>query len=158
VIVVTVGSSGFRFDRLLRGVDAVETEEEILVQHGPSDVKPRGATCVPYLAFDDLVTAVRKARVVITHAGVGSVLVARMNGKRPIVVPRLARYGEVVDDHQLYFAERLAQDDGVTLVLDPSNLDQAVRSPAEPAPSTRTEGPTSLEADLRDYLREACRR
>jgi UDP-N-acetylglucosamine transferase subunit ALG13 len=155
VIVVTVGSSNFQFDRLVRGIEAVETDEEILVQHGPSSVRPKHATCVPYLAFDELVDAVREARVVITHAGVGSVLVAQMNGKKPIVVPRLARYGEVVDDHQLYFAERLARDDAVTLVSDPAELTHALQLPNDGAPSPRDAG-KSLEADLRLYLQSVC--
>ena len=155
MIVVTVGSSNFQFDRLVRGVEAIETDEELLVQHGPSSVRPKQAKCVPYLAFDELVEAVRNARVVITHAGVGSVLVAQMNGKKPIVVPRLARYGEVVDDHQLHFAERLARDDAVTLVSDPAELTHALELPVERGSSELDAG-GALEADLRRYLQAVC--
>ena len=61
----------------------------------------RGSTSSP---FDELVEHVRRARVVVSHAGVGSVLTALANGKRPVVVPRLHRFGEAVDDHQLPFA------------------------------------------------------
>lgn len=154
MILVTVGSSDFQFDRLIRGIEVIETDEEILVQHGPSTVRPKGAMCVPYLAFHELVEAVRNARVVITHAGVGSVLVAQMNGKKPIVVPRLARYGEVVDDHQLHFAERLAREEMVALVSDPAGLQQAVRSEQPHVAGLIATG--SLQSDLREYLQLIC--
>ena len=36
-------------------------------------------------------------------------------------MPRLRRYGEAVDDHQVHFAQRLAERDLVTMA-DPENL------------------------------------
>ncbi len=101
MILVTTGTNAPAFDRLLRAVEHFDNGESLVVQHGPSKLRPPGATCVDYLAFDQFVELVREARVVITHAGVGSILITLMNGKRPIVVPRLARFGEHVDDHQV---------------------------------------------------------
>lgn len=42
-----------------------------------------------------------KAEIVITHGGTGAIIGAVKKGKKVIAVPRLARYGEHVDDHQL---------------------------------------------------------
>ena len=104
MIFVTVGTNEARFDRLLQAFQPSPPDEELLVQHGPSGVRPPGATCVDYLPYDELVATVRRARVVVTHAGVGSIMTALANGKRPIVVPRLRRFDEAVDDHQLQLA------------------------------------------------------
>jgi UDP-N-acetylglucosamine transferase subunit ALG13 len=154
VIFVTVGTNEARFDRLLRAVDRLEGVEPIVVQHGASAVRPERATCFEYLPFDRLVELVRGARVVVTHAGVGSVAVALSNGKRPVVVPRLHRYGEAVDDHQLAFARRFHAAGLVTLIEDPASLRETLRPTAEATPpfahaETR---PQRLADDLRDYL------
>ena len=65
---------------------------------------------------------VHEARVVVSHGGVGSILIALTHGKQPLVVPRLKRFGEVVDDHQLLLARRLAHEGLIGLVEDPADL------------------------------------
>jgi UDP-N-acetylglucosamine transferase subunit ALG13 len=152
MILVTTGTNGAPFDRLLLEVDAVESDEPLVVQHGPSRVRPRAATCVAYLPFGDLVEHVRRARVVITHGGVGSVVVALMNGRRPLVVPRIASFGEAVDDHQLVFGQRLAETGLVTLVADPARLREALQSGACYAAAPRLPGAGPLADDLAAYL------
>jgi UDP-N-acetylglucosamine transferase subunit ALG13 len=121
MIFVTVGTNEASFDRLVAAVEDVPPGEELIVQCGASELRPGRATCVDFLPFDELVRLVRSARVVVTHAGAGSTMVALANGKRPIVVPRLHRYGEAVDDHQLHFAERLAGR-GLVTVAHPEDL------------------------------------
>jgi UDP-N-acetylglucosamine transferase subunit ALG13 len=157
VIVVTVGSNGAPFDRLLRELEGIDGTEEMLVQHGPSNIRPTNARCVAFLHFSELEAAVRSARLVITHAGVGSVLLSLMNGKRPIVVPREARFDEVVDDHQVHFAERLARDELVTLVRDPRDLPQTLAESNHELPMAVPSGERALHAELADYLRSTVR-
>jgi UDP-N-acetylglucosamine transferase subunit ALG13 len=154
VIFVTVGSSGLPFDRLLREIERIAADDELLVQHGPSQIKPRNAHCVPFMHFAELERTVASARIVITHAGAGSILLSLMNRKRPIVVPRNSRYGEVVDDHQEHFAERLARDSLVTLVLEPADLARVVaEQKGDDAPAEARAG-TALESELRGYFRQ----
>jgi UDP-N-acetylglucosamine transferase subunit ALG13 len=152
MIFVTVGTNEAAFDRLLRHLDGVAAGEELVVQHGASSVRPAGATCLDFLPFEDLVELMRRARVVVTHAGVGSIVAALTNGKRPLVVPRLARFGEAVDDHQLPLARRLAGSGLVTLVEDPAELLQALAAggSAEVGGIGMDE---RLVGDLRDFLR-----
>ena len=98
MILVVVGSTSIPFDRLLRGIDELAADEPVLVQRGPSSVVPKRSVCVEFMPFDEMVENVRRARVVVTHCGVGIILVSLMNGKRPVVVPRLHRFGEAVDE------------------------------------------------------------
>ena len=152
MILVTVGTSETPFDRLLEAFDVDDRpDEELLVQCGSSGVRPRGASCVDFLSYDELVDAIRRSRVLVTHAGVGSIMTALANGKRPIVVPRLARLGEAVDDHQIDLGRRLAALDLVVLVEDEGLLlAEVARAEGtagfEPAPSPR------LVADLKEFI------
>jgi UDP-N-acetylglucosamine transferase subunit ALG13 len=150
VILVTVGTSSTPFDRLLRAVDGFGDEEALVVQHGPSPVRPRGAACMDSMPFEELTSAIGAARVVVTHAGVGTVLACLGLGRVPVVVPRLASLGEAVDDHQLELGRRLAGSGLVTLVEDESLLSGIVAE-LPPSPGSAPRG-RRLAHDLRGYL------
>lgn len=152
MIFVTVGTNEARFDRLVRAVEALGGPEELVVQHGPSPVRPSGATCVDYLSFEDLTEHIRRASLVVMHAGVGSILAALANGVRPVVVPRLKRFGEAVDDHQLMFGRRAHAEGLVELVEDPDALPEAAaRHQREFAGAVGVEG--RLVEELREFIR-----
>ena len=151
MIFVSLGTQAFPFDRLLRGLDGVE--EELVIQGGSSTHRPSGATWFEFLDFPQLVQYMRSARVVVAHAGVGSVMTALGEGKRPVVVPRLGRYREAVDDHQLHFARRMDSVGLVRLVEDPAELPAAVAETPEP-PEAQVGGHSGLATDLRLYLEE----
>lgn len=150
MIFVTLGTQGFSFDRLLRGLEGLPSGEELVVQGGASSLRPPGALWFDFLEYAELVAHVRLARVVVSHAGVGTVLTAVREGKRPVVVPRLHRYAEAVDDHQLAFGKRLAQAGLVTLVEDPARLVDAIAVAHDPPRPPAVSG--GLVADLRAYL------
>jgi len=156
MIFVTIGSYE-PFDRLLTAVGELPGDELIVAQCGVSRIRPLHATCVDFLPFHELAEHVRQARAVITHAGVGSVLTALENGKRPIVVPRLQRLGEAVDDHQLAFARRLDAAGTVALVEDTSRLPEVVSATLDRDVPFRTTG-ARLVSELRTYLAETVAR
>jgi UDP-N-acetylglucosamine transferase subunit ALG13 len=153
MIFVTVGSSWTPFDRLLAGLDRVPIDEPMIVQHGPSTIRPAGALCVDFLPYDRLVEHVAAARAVVTHAGVGSVVVALLAAKVPIVVPRLRRFVEAVDDHQVAFARLLASRGLVRLVEDTAGLPAAVAKAGSQA--SVEVGGLRLVQELHDYLAAA---
>jgi beta-1,4-N-acetylglucosaminyltransferase len=152
VIFVTVGMSRSPFDRLLHAIDGLSVREQLVVQHGHSRVRPVRAVCHDYLSYDELSKYVRRARVVITHAGVGSVALALMHDKRPIVVPRLRRFGEAVDDHQAHLARTLHRQGIVRLLDDLSKLRLVIDEPQTGASVAVSQG-QSLAIDLGEYLR-----
>ncbi len=152
MIFVTVGTNETPFDRLVQAVEALGGSEELVVQHGPSPIRPRGATCVDYLSFEELSDHMRRARLVVTHAGVGSILAALANGGRPLVAARLKRYGEAVDDHQLTFGRRAHAEGFVELIEDLGALPEAAERH-----EGRFEGAVRLEGGLVDELRDFVR-
>jgi beta-1,4-N-acetylglucosaminyltransferase len=156
MILVTVGTSETPFDRLLEAFDVDgRPDEELVVQHGPSRVRPRGASCIDFLPYDQLVDAIRRARLVVTHAGVGSIMTTLASGKRPVVVPRLRRFDEAVDDHQLDLGRRLAVSGLVVLVQSPEDVIARLETASEL--SELDSGPSrELVGELKRFIAE-CR-
>jgi len=102
------------------------------------------------MSFDELVERVREARVVVMHAGAGSVLAALAEGKIPVVVPRRRKFGEAVDDHQVSFGRHLARAGLVRLVEDPARLAATLASHDAAAVTLRE--PSRLVAEVQRYL------
>lgn len=151
MIFVSVGTHEAPFDRLLRAVAELRLDEELVVQHGPSEIRCAHATReVDYLPFDEVVELVRRARVVVTHAGVGSVMLALANGKRPVVMARLRSFDEHVDDHQLELTRKLADAGLVDPVDDGITLSRALARNTAPQP--RAGSTPWLGTSLREYL------
>ena len=150
MIFVTVGTHEAGFDRLVEAVGRLPGEEEVLLQAGYSTVRPDRARCVDFLGFEEMVATIRRARVVVCHAGVGSIMVSLMNGRRPVAVPRLARLGEHVDDHQLELGRRLAERELIHLVEDTRQLPGAVALDGARDRFAATDGP--LAAEIRAFI------
>jgi beta-1,4-N-acetylglucosaminyltransferase len=148
VIFVTVGTCE-PFDRLMRAVDALPIDEPIVVQTGLSTFIPHDRETVDFLPYERLVDLVREARLVVTHAGVGTILTALLNGVQPVVVPRLKRYGDAVDDHQLELAERLETLHLVKLVREAHDLEGVVH---ERAGGASIKVGSALVGELRDFI------
>lgn len=123
-VLVTVGTDHHRFDRLIGWVDrwaAAHPDVEVLVQHGTADA-PEHAAAVVMLGYDELVSEMATADVVIAQGGPATIMDARSVGQRPIVIPRLARFDEVVDDHQVAFTAWMATKGLVWLAGDEAEL------------------------------------
>lgn len=126
MIFATCGTSPFRFDRMMRALEALPAEE-LNVQHGPSPAPPCAAA-YPFLGFGTMVELMEEADIVVSHAGVGSIMCALQAGHVPVVFPRLKRYSETVDDHQAELATALAERGTVILATTPEELVSAVQS------------------------------
>ena len=141
-VFVTVGNALVPFDRLLRMVDdAVDgADVEGVCQHGPSSVRPRGLRPVPGLSKLEFEAEMRAADVVVCHAGVGTLWSAIQEGHRPLVVPRRAALGEIINDHQLEICEALREGDRIELVESAQTLRHWLLMPgprAQPPKSTQ---------------------
>ena len=121
-VVVTLGTMETPFRRLLDVLIPIlgpggELERrvgspiEVLWQTGTTPVDGLPIDAQPMIPGAELEAAIGAADVVIGHAGVGSSLTALIAGKFPILVPRRATAGEIVDDHQDLFARELERRD-----------------------------------------------
>jgi UDP-N-acetylglucosamine transferase subunit ALG13 len=109
VIFVTVGSHPtYPFTRLLEALPRL-AGYDLMVQYGPAPAPDGITNARPWLGFAEVLACMRTADAVITHAGAGTMMCARNLGHTPIIVPRLVRYGETVDDHQVELAQVFEQ-------------------------------------------------
>jgi UDP-N-acetylglucosamine transferase subunit ALG13 len=142
-VVVTLGSVEQSFRRLLDHlVPLLPADAEVLWQTGHTPTDGLDIEARPFLPASELAGAMATADVVVAHAGCGSALGALNAGKMPILVPRDAARGELVDGHQIELASWLAER-GLALRRSPESLALAdlehaaairVRRTAEPPP------------------------
>jgi UDP-N-acetylglucosamine transferase subunit ALG13 len=149
VIFVTCGSSPVGFERMMQALEILPPAE-LTVQHGPVP-SPPCATGYDFLPFGRIVELMHEADLVISHAGVGSIMCALRAGHVPIVFPRLARYGETVDDHQVELARALDERGTVVLATSPDELIAAVASAPRRA-AVRTLHGEGLNAAVRTAI------
>lgn len=113
-IFITLGSQKFQFNRLLKAVDELCEKEKIVAedvyaQIGYSDYLPKNFRYKKFLDRDEFSAEMSRADIVVTHGGTGAIIGAVKQGKKVIAVPRRAKYGEHVDDHQLQLVEQFKE-------------------------------------------------
>ena len=130
MIFVTVGMHTKGFDRLLKKMDEIAhtLEEEVVMQIGHTSFRPQNAKWFDFTTEAGIKEWCKKARVVVTQPAM-SILDAQEQGVPVIVVPRLKRYDEVIDDHQLDFARELEKESKVIAVYDVDELDKVLQKP-----------------------------
>ncbi len=152
MIFATVGSHPtYRFERFLRALESLPGEQ-LVVQYGPGEPPPNAARAVPWMTFAEIVEQMERAEHVVSHAGAGTILCAARAGQVPIVLPRLERFGETVDDHQLELARRLAEDGRVVIVENESELAAAVGSAPPRGAQAALDAGSGLIAAVREEL------
>ncbi|MCD7790727.1 MAG: beta(1,3)galactosyltransferase EpsH [Bacteroides thetaiotaomicron] len=113
MIFVAVGTQKFQMNRLLMEVDnlisAGKIDVNVYAQSGNSTYKPTGYSYAPFLTKDEFDEKIDECELLITHGGVGTIVSGLKRNKAIIVVPRLKKYKEHVDDHQLQIADSFAK-------------------------------------------------
>ncbi|MCR4653001.1 MAG: glycosyl transferase [Eubacterium sp.] len=129
MIFVTLGTQKFQMNRLVQAVDrlAAQCKESIYIQIGNSSYRPKHCEYMKFLNSEEYLQKITECSVLITHAGVGSIVSGLQADKPVIVVPRLAKYREHVDDHQRDIAEAFAQKHCVRCCMDLENLEEDIR-------------------------------
>lgn len=111
LIFVTLGTQDKQFTRLLDAVEKLNTDEEIIVQAGSTSYNSKKMKIYQYLSKDVMNDYMKKARVVISHAGVGTIINGLKLHKKMIVAARLKKYNEHVNDHQLQILNTFAKEE-----------------------------------------------
>ena len=156
MILFLVGSHYEGFDRLVKVADwlASQTDEQVVVQFGSSRYRPRVASGFDFCDHEALSQRVSEADVIVTHGGIGSILLC-IDSKKPFIIfPRKKSRGEALDDHQDEIAEELQKRGLANVANDKRQVAFAVKHPgtclATPADSSRQ----SLLRRLRSFVDE----
>lgn len=128
MIFATVGTQ-LPFDRLLSGLNSWamrNPEIPMLAQSGASKSNFSCLRTVPQLSQASFRAHFESARLVVAHAGMGSILSAAELGKPIILMPRRAKFNEHRNDHQQDTAREMARLSNVTVVQNGEELHDAL--------------------------------
>jgi UDP-N-acetylglucosamine transferase subunit ALG13 len=155
MILVTVGTHDVGFNRLVKAMDelAATLNEQVVIQRGSSTYEPKYAEYFQLTTSQHMEQLTEQARVVVAHAAAGSIMVTLLRNKPLVVIPRLLRFGESIDDHQLQLAKALDAQSRAVTVYEPSAdtlriaIDNAMQQRVQ-----QHDGPTQLVHALRKQL------
>lgn len=131
MIFLTIGTQ-LPFDRLVEMLDRVapHLQEEIVGQIGVGSYRPSNFNAVDQLDPQTFNQTFKSSRVVVGHAGIGTVLSGRKFQKPLVLMPRRAAAGEHRNDHQLATAAQLRSIEGVSLFESEAELKDLLLQPS----------------------------
>lgn len=154
MIFATIGTQ-LPFPRLLQRLDqlAETLGEEIIAQIGRDPGVYRNLRCYDFLDPPQFAGFFRDARIIVAHAGIGTLLAARKAHKPLVILPRRAALGEHRNDHQLATARFAAKLTGVHLAEEVDDLAPLLaRTDLAPAEMTPSPQLAALTSHLRDFI------
>ncbi|TRZ36827.1 glycosyltransferase family 28 [Niallia circulans] len=156
MIFVTVGTQKFQFNRLFKELDKLKEEyeikEEIIAQIGVSDYVPANYNYVKFVDGDTINRYMETCSLLITHSGTSSIIQGLRLNKKVLVVPRLAEFGEHVDNHQVEIAKTFEDAGYVEVVNDISNLGDKLQILEEKEYEEFSSDNTELLSSVREFI------
>ena len=139
MILVLLGTQNNDFTRLLKevqeNIDNGMIQEEVIVQAGSTKFESKDMKMFSLIPTDELLKLQEQARIIITHGGVGSIISSIKMGKKVIAIPRLAKYGEHVNDHQIQIVESFASNGLIKGVFNIEELGKTLEKIEEFSPT-----------------------
>lgn len=130
MILVLLGTQDKPFERILKAVakqiDKGNIKEKVVAQIGCTSFEHKKIKTFDFMPKEELHKLMDKARLIITHGGVGTITECISKGKKVIVVPRLKKYAEHTNDHQLQITKEFAMKDYVLPLYDTKNLSKVL--------------------------------
>lgn len=130
MILITLGTQDKEFTRILKKVDELITKkiikEEVIVQAGYTKYESKNMKIFSYVSKKKLEEYIDKADFIITHAGVGTIFDCLKKNKKIIAIPRMAKYKEHNNDHQLQIVEEFGKKGFILPVYEMDELESAL--------------------------------
>ena len=144
MIFLTVGNWHKGFDRLVEAVDKLKEQnvitDTVTAQIGSGNYKPANLRSFDYCSPNEFSDIISKSRVIITHAGIGTIGQAIKLIKPVIVVPRKAELGECSNNHQFTTAKELAKEGKILVAYEVFELPHKLEEAANFVPADEQGG------------------
>ena len=142
LILVTLGTNDKSFVRLIKKIEELVIQgvikEEVVVQSGYTKYESDYLKIFDLIAMDKFNELMETCNLLITHGGVGTIISGLKNGKKVIAVPRLQKYGEHVNDHQLQIIENFANSGFILASYSVDDLEEVLTKISEFKPKKYT--------------------
>lgn len=156
MILVTLGTQDKEFTRLLKEIDRLIDKgiikEEVIVQAGYTKYKSDNMTIFDYVSKDEINDYIEQASFIITHGGVGSIVDSLKCDKKVIAVPRLSKYNEHNNDHQLEVLKELGNNNYIYPVYDIEKLEDAIINIDSLVPNKYISDNSKIKNLISDYI------
>ncbi|MBU2560061.1 beta-1,4-galactosyltransferase [archaeon] len=151
MIFVMVGTHNLGFERLVKKMDEIAENDEVVMQIGATSYAPKNAKYFAFTGLKSMYDYIEKADVVVTHGGIGCVTDALAYGKPLVIVPRLKKHNEHTNDHQLDLAREIANEGRAVMVLDIDKLEDAISEAKTKSVKRKKEGDNVVDI-INKYL------
>lgn len=158
MIFVVLGTQKFQCNRLLEQVDQLVSEgtikDKVFAQKGNSDYIPKNYEYIDFVEKAQFEELMEQCDVLVTHSGVGTILSGKNHGKPVIVFPRLKKYGEHVDDHQLDIARAFGKKNLVLMCGENDDLGELIEKARKHSFDKYVSQRTRMIQLIEDYIKE----
>ena len=156
MILVLLGTQNNSFHRLLeeiqRNIENGNIKEEVIAQKGYTKFKSDKMKIFDEISQDELNNLIKRANLIITHGGVGSIINAITNEKKVIAVPRLKKYKEHVNDHQLDIVQSFNDMGYIIGINSVDELEKALKNAKEFTPKKYLQNTGKIINIIEDYI------
>ena len=156
MIFVATGMIRFGFDRLVRKVDELAGEgviDSVFIQTGFSRCEPEHCLYQKFIDMEKFEALIHQSTIVISHGGAGTIIASLEYNKPTIVVPRLKKFREHVNDHQLDLTHTLEDEGKIIAVYDIDKLREGVERAKTFVPDIRKSESQILEI-IENYIKK----
>lgn len=157
MILILLGTQDNSFHRLLEEVQKLINKnvitEKVIVQAGRTKYESKDMEIYSLMPEEKLAELMKKSDLVITHGGVGSIVMALKMGKKVITVPRLSEFGEHINDHQIQIIDSFNSQEFLIGITELKDLEEALKRSKEFKPKkfeSKTEHMINLIEDFID--------
>ncbi len=156
MILVLLGTQNNSFHRLLeevqKNIDNGNIKEEVVAQKGYTKFESKDMTLYNKIPTDEIKKLIDKADLVITHGGVGSIITSITKEKKVIAVPRLKKYNEHVNDHQLDIIDSFNEMGYIIGIHDVSELGDAIKKAKDFQPKKYIQNTGNIIKIVEDFI------
>ena len=156
MILVTLGTQDKTFERLLKTIDEQinkgNIKEKVVVQAGSTKYESDNMEIHDFLTREEYDEYIKKCDLLITHGGVGTILSGLNNGKVVIATPRLAKYKEHVNDHQLQIIEKFDRLGYIIPLRDLNDIEDALKKAKKFKPKKYVSNTDNIIKHLEEYI------
>lgn len=156
MILILLGTQDKPFERILKAVENAKEKgiikDKLIAQIGCTKFQSDKIETFDFISKEELQEYIKEARIVITHGGVGIITECIENGKKVIVVPRLKKYKEHTNDHQLQITKEFASKKYVLPLYDTRNINKVLEDIKTFKPAKYESNGKNFKNKIKEYI------
>ena len=156
MILILLGTQEKPFERILKAVSSEikkgNIKEKVIAQVGCTKFVDDKIEMFDFISKDEIASLIDKARIIIAHGGVGIITECINKNKKVIVVPRLKKYKEHTNDHQLQITKEFAKKGYILPLYSTKNLYKVLCEVKKFKPNKYESNSENFKNSVKNYI------